>query len=45
MEKISYTDHVRNEEILLRIKEEKKIMHRIKRMKANLITYCVETVV
>jgi hypothetical protein len=27
MEKISWTDHVRNEEVLLRVKEQKNILH------------------
>jgi hypothetical protein len=34
MVKISWTDHVRNEEILLRVKEQRNILHEIKR-KAN----------
>jgi hypothetical protein len=37
MEKISWTDHVRNEEVLHRVKEERKILHAIKRRKANLV--------
>jgi hypothetical protein len=35
MEKISWTDRVGNEEVLPRIKEERKILHTIKGMKAN----------
>jgi hypothetical protein len=35
MEKISWTDLVRNEEVLHRVKEERNIVHTIKRMKAN----------
>jgi hypothetical protein len=27
MEKISWTDHVRNEEVLLRVKEQRNILH------------------
>jgi ppGpp synthetase/RelA/SpoT-type nucleotidyltranferase len=37
MEKISWTDLVRNEEVLHRVKEERSILHRIKRRKANWI--------
>jgi len=35
MEKISCTDHVRNEEVLLRIKEQRNILHEIRKWKAN----------
>jgi hypothetical protein len=37
MEKISWTDHVRNEEVLHRVKEERNIGHTIKRRKINWI--------
>jgi len=37
MEKISWTDHVRNEEVLLRVKEQKNILHEILKRKANWI--------
>jgi ppGpp synthetase/RelA/SpoT-type nucleotidyltranferase len=37
MEKISWTDRVRNEEVLHRVKEERTILHKIKRRKANWI--------
>jgi hypothetical protein len=37
MEKISWTDCVRNEEVLHRVKEERNIAHTIKRRKANWI--------
>jgi len=37
MEKISWTDHVRNEEVLLRIKEQRNILHEIIKRKANWI--------
>jgi len=37
MEKISWTDHVRNEEVLLRAKEERNILHEIRKRKANWI--------
>jgi hypothetical protein len=39
MEKISWTDRVRNEEVLHRIKEERNILHTIKRRKANWIDH------
>jgi hypothetical protein len=37
MEKISWTDRVGNEEVLHRVKEERNIVHTIKRRKANWI--------
>jgi hypothetical protein len=37
MEKISWTDRVRNEEVLHRVKEERNNLHTIKRRKANWI--------
>jgi hypothetical protein len=37
MEKISWTDHVRNEEVLLRVKEQKNILHEKSKRKANWI--------
>jgi hypothetical protein len=37
MEKISWTDHVRNEEVLQRVKGERNILLAIKRRKANWI--------
>jgi hypothetical protein len=37
MEKISWTDRVRNEEVLHRVKKERNILHTIKRRKANWI--------
>jgi hypothetical protein len=39
MEKISWTDCVRNEEVLLRVKEERNILRRIKTRKASWIGY------
>ena len=35
MEKISWTDHVRNVEVLHRVKEERNIIHTIERRKAD----------
>jgi len=37
MEKISWTDHVRNEEVLLTAKEQRNILHEISKRKANWI--------
>jgi len=37
MEKISCTDHERNEEVLLRVKEQRNILHEIRKRKANSI--------
>jgi hypothetical protein len=37
MEEISWTDHVRNEEILRTVKDEKYIVHTIKRRQAHWI--------
>jgi hypothetical protein len=37
MEKINLTDHVRNEEVLLRVKEQRNILHEIRKWKANWI--------
>jgi hypothetical protein len=37
IEKISWTDHVRNEEVLLRVKEQRNILHEIHKRKANWI--------
>jgi len=36
-EKISWTDHMRNEEVLLRVKEQRNILREIRKRKANLI--------
>jgi len=35
MEKISWTDHVRNEEVLLRVNEQRNILHEIRKRKSN----------
>ena len=37
MEKISWTDHVRNEEVLLRVNEQRNILYEIRKRKANWI--------
>jgi len=38
-EKISWTDHVRNEEVLLRVNAQNNILHEIRKRKANWIGY------
>jgi hypothetical protein len=44
MEKISWADHVRNEEVLFRVKEQRNILHEISKRKANWIGHIsVET--
>ena len=44
MEKISWTDLVRNEEVLLRVKEQRNILREIRKRKANwMVTFCLET--
>jgi hypothetical protein len=43
MEKISWTDHVRNEEILLGVKEQRNILHEtVNGRLTGLVTFCVE---
>jgi hypothetical protein len=37
MEKISWTDHVRNEDVLLTVKEHRNTLHEIRKRKANWI--------
>jgi hypothetical protein len=37
MEKISWSDHVRNEDVLLRVNEQRNILHKIRKRKANWI--------
>jgi len=37
MGKLSWTDHVRNEDVLLRVKEQTNILHEIRKRKANWI--------
>jgi hypothetical protein len=37
MVKISWTDHVKNEDVLLRVKEQRNILHEISKRKANWI--------
>ena len=35
--RISWSDHVRNEDVLLRVKEQRNILHEIRKWKANWI--------
>jgi hypothetical protein len=37
MEKISWPEHVRNEDVFLRVKEQRNILHKIRKRKANWI--------
>ena len=37
IEKISWTDHVRNEEVLLKVNEQRNILHEIRKWKGNWI--------
>ena len=39
MEKISWTDHVRNEEVLLRVNEQRNILYEIRKRKASSIDH------
>jgi hypothetical protein len=41
MEKISWTDHVKNGKVLLRVKEQRNILHGIGKRKANCLPYYV----
>jgi hypothetical protein len=43
MEKISWTDRVKNEEVLLRVKKERNILHRVKTRKANCIGHILRS--
>jgi hypothetical protein len=43
MEKISWIDHVRNEDVLLRVKEQRNILHEIRKRKANWIGHILRT--
>ena len=44
MEKISWTDHVRNEEVLLRVNEHRNILHEIRKLKANWIGHILRRI-
>jgi hypothetical protein len=44
IEKIIWTDHVRNEEMLHRVKEERNILHRVKRRKASWIGHIMHRI-
>jgi len=43
MEKVSWTDHVRNEEVLRRVKEQKNILSEINKRKAKWIGHLIST--
>jgi len=43
MEKISWAYHVRNEEVLLRVKEQRNILHEISKLKANWTGHMLRT--
>jgi len=44
MEKVSWTDHGRNEDVLLRVKEQRNILHEnVNGRRTGLVTFCVET--
>ena len=44
MEKISLTDHMRNEEVLLRVKEQRNILHEISKRKGNWIGHIIPSI-
>ena len=44
MEKISWTNHVRNEEGLLRVSEQRNILHEIRKRKANWIGHILRRI-
>jgi hypothetical protein len=43
IKKISWTDHVRNEDVLLRVKEQRSILHEIHKRKANWIRHILRS--
>ena len=43
MEKISWTDHVRKEDVLLRVREQRNILHKIRKRKANWIGHILRS--
>jgi hypothetical protein len=43
IEKISWTDHVRNEEVLLRVEEQRNILHETSKRKANWIGHILRS--
>ena len=46
MEKISWTDHVRNEDVLLTVKEQRRCyMKYVNGRRTGLVTFCVETAI
>ena len=43
-EEDSWTDHVRNEEVLLRVNEQRNILHEIRKWKANWIGHILRRI-
>jgi hypothetical protein len=43
MEKVSWTDHVRNEEVLLRVKEQRSTLQEINKRKASWIDHILHS--
>jgi hypothetical protein len=43
MEKINWTDRVRNKKVLHRVKKERNILQTTKRRLTGLVTSCIET--
>jgi len=44
LEKISWADHGRNEEVLLRVKEQRNTLHeKVNGRLTGLVTFCIET--
>ncbi|PNF17737.1 hypothetical protein B7P43_G07070 [Cryptotermes secundus] len=43
MKKISWTDYVRNEEVLFRVSEQRNILHQIRKLKANWIGHILRS--
>ncbi|PNF19258.1 hypothetical protein B7P43_G08012 [Cryptotermes secundus] len=43
MEKISWTDYVGNEEVIIRVREQRNILHKIRKLKANWIDHILRS--
>jgi hypothetical protein len=43
MENISWTDHVRNKDVLLRVKEQRNIVHEIRKKKSHFASKLLST--
>jgi hypothetical protein len=44
VEKINWTDRVRNEKVLLRVKEQRDILHEIRKLNANWIGHILHRI-